>query len=99
MHQRHANTRSWQLNTKPLQSVYEGLMHKPSLTSLTLRCPTRRIPRPATAIPPLPHLTTFVIYDIDPLCYPDNISLLMLTAKRLANLKMHWSPRMRDSGE
>jgi len=99
VHQRHANTRSWQLNTKPLQSVYEGLMHKPSLTSLTLRCPTRRIPRPATAIPPLPHLTTFVIYDIDPLCYPDNISLLMLTAKRLANLKMHWSPRMRDSGE
>jgi hypothetical protein len=96
---RYANSRSWQLNTKPLQTVYEGLMHKPSLTSLTLRCPTRRIPRPATAIPPLPNLITFVIYDIDPLCYPDNISLLMLTAKRLTNLKMHWNPRMRDSGE
>jgi hypothetical protein len=90
---------AWELDTKPLQSVYEGLMHKPSLTSLTLRCPTRRIPRPATAIPPLPNLVTFVIYDIDPLCYPDNISLLLLTAKRLTNLKMHWSPRMRDSGE
>jgi hypothetical protein len=82
-----------------MQSVYEGLMHKPLLTSLTLRCPTRRIPRPAAAIPPLPNLITFVIYDIDPLCYPDNISLLMLTAKRLENLKMHWSPRMRESGE
>jgi hypothetical protein len=82
-----------------MQSVYEGLMHKPLLTSLTLRCPTRRIPRPAAAIPPLPNLLTFVIYDIDPLCYPDNISLLLLTAKRLTNLKMHWSPRMRESGE
>lgn len=74
-------------------------MHKASLTTLTLRCPMRRIPRPTTVVPPLPSLKTLIVYDIDPLCYPDNISLLLLTAKKLENLKMHWNPRMREAGE
>lgn len=74
-------------------------MHKPSLTSLTLRCPARRIPRPTTVIPPLPNLQTLIVYDIDPLCYPDNISLLLLASKKLENLKLHWSPRMRENAE
>ncbi|KAF9692940.1 hypothetical protein EKO04_009046 [Ascochyta lentis] len=90
---------AWELNTKPLATVYQGLANKPSLTSLTLRCQTNRLPRPTTTIPPFPNLTTLVVYDIDPLCYPDDISLVLASAKRLENLKLHWSPRMRDSGE
>lgn len=50
-------------------------------------------------IAPLPNLKTLVVYDIDPLCYPDDISLLLLGAKKLENLKLHWNPRMRDTGE
>lgn len=74
-------------------------MTKPSITSLTLRFPTRRLPRPTTLIPPLPNLITLVVYDIDPLCSPDDISLVLLHAKKLENLKMHFSPRMRETGE
>ena len=37
--------------------------------------------------------------DIDPLCYPDNISLLLLGSKKLETLKLHWNPRMRDARE
>jgi hypothetical protein len=70
-----------------------------SLASLTIRCQTRRTPRPTTIIPPLPNLKTLVVYDIDPLCYPDDISLLILGSKKLENLKLHWHPRMRASGE
>ena len=88
----------WELNTKPLASVYQGLMDK-QLTSLTIRCQTNRVPRPTHTVPPMPNLITLVIYDIDPLCYPDDFSLLFLSSKKLENLKMHWSPRMRESGE
>ena len=91
--------RSWELNTKPLQTIYQGIMAKPTLTSLTLRCQTKRIPRPTTVIPPLPNLITLVVYDIDPLCYPDDFSLVLVTAHKLENLKLHWNPRMRESGE
>jgi hypothetical protein len=47
----------------------------------------------------MPNLKTLVVYDMDPLCYPDDISLLLLSAKKLENLKLHWNPRMRDAGE
>ncbi|KAJ4354879.1 hypothetical protein N0V95_003413 [Ascochyta clinopodiicola] len=90
---------AWELNTKPLTTVYQGLINKPTLTSLTLRCQTNRIPRPTTTIPALPNLKTLVMYDIDPLCYPDDISLVLASAKGLENLKLHWSPRMRENGE
>ncbi|KAF2451974.1 hypothetical protein P171DRAFT_426386 [Karstenula rhodostoma CBS 690.94] len=92
-------TFAWELNTKPLHTVYEGLMQKSSLTCLILRFPSRRIPRPTTAIPPLPSLTTLICYDIDPLASPDSISLLLLTSKKLENLKLHFNPRMRETGE
>ncbi|KAF2710065.1 hypothetical protein K504DRAFT_466495 [Pleomassaria siparia CBS 279.74] len=90
---------AWELNTKALHTIYQGIMTKPTLTSLTLRCQTKRIPRPTTLIPPLPNLITLVVYDIDPLCYPDDFSLLLLTAKKLQNLTLHWNPRMREIGE
>ncbi|KAH7402939.1 hypothetical protein BKA66DRAFT_404599 [Pyrenochaeta sp. MPI-SDFR-AT-0127] len=90
---------AWELNTPPLYTVYQGLVSKPALSSLTIRCQTRRTPRPTTTIPPMPNLTTLVVYDIDPLCYPDDISLLLAGSKKLENLKLHWNPRMRGSGE
>lgn len=93
------NPGSWELNIKPLSTVYQALVTKPLLTSLTLRCQANRIPRPTSTIPPLPALKTLVVYDIDPLCYPDDISLVLASAKHLENLKLHWSPRMRESGE
>lgn len=74
-------------------------MQKSSLTSLILRFPSRRIPRPTTVIPPLPNLTTLICYDIDPLASPDSISLLLLTSKKLENLTLHFNPRMRETGE
>lgn len=92
-------SRSWELSTKPMQTIYQSLMVKPSITSLTLRFQTKRIPRPTTVIPPFPHLRTLVLYDIDPLCYPDDISVLLAGAKKLENMKMHWNPRMRETGE
>ncbi|KAG9204359.1 hypothetical protein G6514_001433 [Epicoccum nigrum] len=90
---------AWELNVKPLSTVYQALGTKPLLTSFTLRCQANRIPRPTSTIPPLPALKTLVVYDIDPLCYPDDISLVLASAKQLENLKLHWSPRMRESGE
>lgn len=95
-----ANLGSWELSTPPLYTLYQGLVGtSPGLTSLTIRCPTRRLPRPTTIIPPMPNLITLVFYDIDPLCYPDDISLLLAGSKKLENLKLHWNPRMRDNGE
>lgn len=99
-HSRHStDARSWELNTAPLSTVYQGLLGITSLSSLTIRCQRRRTPRPTTIIPPLPNLLTLVFYDIDPLCYPDDISLLLAGSKKLENLQLHWNPRMRENGE
>ena len=72
---------------------------RPSLSSLTLQFPTKRIPRPTVSIPPLPNLKYLKITDIDPLCYPDDVSTMLFHAKKLETLKLHWNPRMRDEGE
>lgn len=92
-------TFSWELNTPPLYTVYQGLVGRTTLTSLVLRCQNCRTPRPTTVIPPIPNLKSMVMYDIDPLCYPDDISMILLGSKKLEQLKLHWSPRMRESGE
>lgn len=90
---------AWELNTKPLQTIYQGLQANSSLQSLTLKFPNTRVPRPTVVIPPLPNLREFKARDIDPLCYPDDISVLLAHSKKLQSLHLHWSPRMRDSGE
>ncbi|KAL2001541.1 hypothetical protein VTN02DRAFT_1639 [Thermoascus thermophilus] len=90
---------SWELNTKMLETVYVGLSQLPNLTSLTVRFPSSRHPRPMTVIPPMPHLRSLKITDIDPLCYPDDISTLLHKSRKLQELKMHWSPRMREAQE
>ncbi|KAL3474157.1 hypothetical protein BJX99DRAFT_185919 [Aspergillus californicus] len=89
----------WELSTKMLETVYLGLAQSPKLTSLTLRFPSSRHPRPTIVIPAIPHLRYLKITDIDPLCYPDDISTLLFKARKLKELKMHWSPRMRNMQE
>lgn len=89
----------WELSTKMLETVYMGLAQLPKLTSLTLRFPSSRHPRPTSVIPAMPHLRYLKITDIDPLCYPDDISTLLFKARKLKELKMHWSPRMRNMQE
>lgn len=90
---------SWELNTKMLETVYMGLAQLPRLTSLNVRFPSSRHPRPTIVIPPMPHLRRLKLTDIDPLCYPDDISTLLWKCKRLKELNMHWSPRMRNAQE
>ena len=89
----------WELDCKPLKTLYQGLATHNHITSLTLRFPNSRIPRPAMIIPPIPSLKAFKVLDIDPLCYPDDISLLLLQSKRLEDLRIHFSPRMRLEAE
>ncbi|KAL1965682.1 hypothetical protein VTN77DRAFT_5182 [Rasamsonia byssochlamydoides] len=90
---------SWELNTKMLETVYIGLSQLPHLTSLSVRFPSSRHPRPTIVIPPMPHLRSLKVTDIDPLCYPDDISTLLAKSRNLRELKMHWSPRMREAQE
>ena len=82
-----------------LSTAWQGLAQKPSLTKLTIRFPTSRTPRPIAVAPPLPNLQYLKVTDIDPLCYPDDISHLLLGSKKLQHLKLHYSPRMRDARE
>lgn len=90
---------SWALNVKMLPAVWQGLAQRSSLTKLTVRFPSSRHPRPLTLVPPMPNLQHLKITDIDPLCYPDDISLLLLGSRKLQHLKLHWSPRMREARE
>ncbi|KAF9893234.1 hypothetical protein FE257_011657 [Aspergillus nanangensis] len=90
---------NWELSTKMLETVYLGLTQLPKLTSLTIRFPSSRLPRPTIVIPPIPHLRYLKITDIDPLCYPDDISTLLWKCRKLRELNMHWSPRMRNAQE
>lgn len=90
---------SWELNTKLLETVYLGLSQLPRLTTLSVRFPSSRHPRPTIVIPPMPHLRRLKLTDIDPLCYPDDISTLLWKCKKLRELYMHWSPRMRNAQE
>ena len=49
--------------------------------------------------PPMPYLKSFTVYGIDPMCYADDISLLLLGSKQLEDLRIVWSPRMREQRE
>jgi len=89
----------WELNTKMLDTVFLGLTQLPKLTSLTIRFPSSRHPQPTFVIPGMPHLRCLKVTDIDPLCYPDDIATLLWKSRKLRELKMHWSPRMRDAQE
>ncbi|KAJ5101925.1 hypothetical protein NUU61_004147 [Penicillium alfredii] len=90
---------SWELNTKMLDTVYTGLAQLPKLTSLTIRFPSSRHPQPTFVLPGMPHLRCLKVTDIDPLCYPDDIATMLWKSKKLRDLKLHWSPRMRIAQE
>ncbi|TKA61319.1 hypothetical protein B0A49_10692 [Cryomyces minteri] len=90
---------SWELSTKPLKTVYHGLALQTSLTSLAIKFPSSRVPRPTVVIPPMPNLRYFRAEGMDPLCYPDDISVLLAGSRKLEDLRLHWSPRMRKEAE
>ena len=50
-------------------------------------------------MPPMPNLRVFKVFDLDPLCHNDDISLLLLKSRKLEELYMHWNPRMRLEAE
>lgn len=82
-----------------LPTVWQALILKPTLAHLTVRFSSLRHPRPITFVSPMPNLKSLKIYDIDPLSYADDLSLLFLGAKKLEDLKLIWSPRMREARE
>ncbi|GAB7354177.1 hypothetical protein MBLNU459_g4730t1 [Dothideomycetes sp. NU459] len=90
---------SWELDTKPLRTLYHGLAARLTLTSLTLQFPSDRSPRPVVTIPPIPNLRFLRVTNIDPLCYPDDISVLLFGSKKLEDLRIQWSSRMREAAE
>ncbi|TKA79632.1 hypothetical protein B0A55_03440 [Friedmanniomyces simplex] len=91
-------TFSWELDCKPLKTLYQGLATHITLTNLTIKFPSSRVPRPSVMIPPIKNLRVFKATDIDPLCYPDDISMLLL-ASPIEDLRLHFSPRMRREAE
>ncbi|KAK5687313.1 hypothetical protein LTS10_001451 [Elasticomyces elasticus] len=90
---------SWELDCKPLKTLYQGLAMHLTLTKLTIAFPSSRVPRPSVMIPPIPNLRALKVMDIDPVCYPDDLSMLMLHSKKLEDLRLHFSPRMRREAE
>ncbi|KAL8949847.1 MAG: hypothetical protein Q9222_004087 [Ikaeria aurantiellina] len=89
---------SWELNTKMLPTVWQGLVNS-QIQSLTVQFPSCRTPRPVTTVPPLANLVSLKVLDIDPLCYTDDISLLLAGSRKLRKLSLVWSPRMREAKE
>ncbi|KAK3113920.1 hypothetical protein LTR53_008287 [Teratosphaeriaceae sp. CCFEE 6253] len=90
---------SWELDCKPLKTLYQGLATHETLTTLNLKFPNSRVPRPSVMIPPLTNLRVFKATEIDPLCYPDDISMLLLDSRKLEDVRLHFSPRMRREAE
>ena len=89
----------WELDCKPLKTLYQGLGAHNTLTSLTIRFPNSRQPRPSVVIPPMANLRAFRAIGIDPLCYPDDMSVMLLHSRKLEDLRLHFSPRMRLEAE
>ncbi|OQU99937.1 hypothetical protein CLAIMM_05505 [Cladophialophora immunda] len=89
----------WDMDVRLQPNMYAGLAKLSRLEELWLRFPTNRSPQPSHDIPPLPNLKSLTITHYDPLCFPDDISTLLLHATRLSSLILHFSPRMREQGE
>ena len=81
-----------------LPTVWQGLAQS-TLSHLTVKFPSTRHPQPITIAPPIPNLKSLKVLDIDPLCYADDMSLLLLGSKKLEELTLHWSPRMKEARE
>ena len=81
-----------------LPTVWQGIAQS-TLTQLTIKFPSMRHPQPITIAPPIPNLKSLKVLEIDPLCYADDISLLLSGSKKLEDLKLQWSPRMKEARE
>ena len=82
-----------------LSVVWETLVQKNTLTTLKIKFPTERMPSPIYTVPAMPYLKSLTVYDIDPLCFPDNLQTLFHESLNIEYLTMHWSPRMRRERE
>ena len=89
----------WDLDTKLQPNLYAGLAAMKNLRKLRLRFPSSRLPQPTFEVPALPNLESFIFTHYDPLCYPDDISRMLLHTTKLSELQLHFSPRMREAGE
>lgn len=95
----HLESFRWDLDARIQPNVYAGLVKISRLESLWLRLPQTRAIQPAYDVPPMPNLKSLTFTHYDPLCFPDDLSNLLLAATGLRHLRMHFSPRMRDQGE
>ncbi|KPI35507.1 uncharacterized protein AB675_10918 [Cyphellophora attinorum] len=89
----------WNLCSRLMPTVYDGLSSSSNLKSLHIRMPSLRTPQPTTNVPAMKALRRLVITDYDPLCFPDDVSNLIYEAQQLEDLQVHFSPRMREAGE
>ncbi len=87
------------MNIKMLPTVWQGLAQKQTLTKLIIKFPSNRHPRPVAVAPAIPNLQFLKLIDLDPLCYMDDISVLLADSKKLRDLKLHWNPRIRENRE
>lgn len=92
------STHSWELDTKMLPTVWQGLAQS-TVADLTVKFPTLRTPRPIALVPPMPNLKSLRLLDIDPLCYVDDVSLLIAKSSKLESLSLVWHPRMKEMRE
>lgn len=90
---------TWELDCKPLKTLYLGLSTNHTLTNLSINFPSSRVPRPSVLLMPIPNLRVFKASGIDPLCYPDDFDLLLLGSKKLEDVRLHFSPRMRREAD
>ena len=81
-----------------LPTVWQGLAQS-AITHLTVKFPTLRTPRPVALAPAMPNLKGLRLLDIDPLCYVDDVSLLIAQSKNLEDLSLVWHPRMKEARE
>lgn len=89
----------WTLNTRALPTVHSGLAGLKNLRTLKIRFSSDRSNQSRATIPALPHLRELGFTDYDPLCCPDDLSLVLLHATDLESLSMHFSPRMKNAKE
>jgi hypothetical protein len=82
-----------------MKTIYQGLASRTSLRHLKIEFPIDRTPKPSSLIPAMPRLKYLHLTNLDPLCYNDDVSLLLSEAKELEILKLHWNPRMRTERE
>ena len=81
-----------------LSTMWQGLAQT-TVSHLTVKFSTLRTPRPIALAPAMQNLRSLRLLDIDPLCYVDDVSLLIAQSKNLEDLTLSWHPRMKETRE